>query len=185
MKPREAICATLDALDAAELPHMLTGGLVTNLYGISRSTKDADIVIEMEPRRFDDFARRLPPDLVLDAQVTFETITGSRRHIITIERSPFRIELFMLGADAHHRERFARRRRAFLTELGRESWVSSAEDLVIQKLRWKRDKDREDLKNIIGVQGDALDWPRIHRWCEIHGTRTLLDEIRASIPPLD
>jgi hypothetical protein len=36
------------------------------------------------------------------------------------------------------------------------------------------------------VQGDeALDWIYIHQWTEKHGTRALLDELRASIPPLD
>lgn len=58
------------------------------------------------------------------------------------------------------------------------------------KLRWakhaKRGKDREDVRDVIAVQGDAaLDWDYIHEWCARHGTRELLDEIRASIPPLD
>jgi hypothetical protein len=47
-------------------------------------------------------------------------------------------------------------------------------------------KDGCDVRNIIAVQGDAaLDWDYIHHWCAIHGTRALLDEIRASIPPID
>ena len=58
------------------------------------------------------------------------------------------------------------------------------EDIIIQKLRWNRDKDREDVRNIIGVQGDALDWPYIERWCDAHGTRARLEEIRAAIPEI-
>jgi hypothetical protein len=27
-----------------------------------------------------------------------------------------------------------------------------------------------------------IDWDYVHHWCEQHGTRSLLDEIRASIP---
>lgn len=47
-------------------------------------------------------------------------------------------------------------------------------------------KDADDLRDVIAVQGDeALDWDYIHRWTAEHGTRELLDEIRASIPPLD
>lgn len=68
--------------------------------------------------------------------------------------------------------------------------VPTPEDVIIMKLRWakvaKRDKDRDDVRNIIAVQGDeALDWDYLHRWCAAHGTRALLDEIRASIPPID
>ena len=42
------------------------------------------------------------------------------------------------------------------------------------------------MRDVIAVQGDeVLDWDYIHRWTAEHGTRELLDEIRASIPPLD
>lgn len=47
-------------------------------------------------------------------------------------------------------------------------------------------KDAEDIANVLAVQGDdAFDWNYIHRWTAEHGTREKLDEIRASIPPLD
>ena len=69
-------------------------------------------------------------------------------------------------------------------------WLPSAEDVIVTKLRWaeraKRGKDYEDVRDVIAVQGDAaLDWDYIHRWAAEHGTRTLLDQIRASIPPID
>ncbi len=58
------------------------------------------------------------------------------------------------------------------------------------KLRWfaiaKRGKDRDDVRDILAVQGDdALDWDYIHQWTAEHKPRKLLDEIRASIPPID
>ncbi len=44
--------------------------------------------------------------------------------------------------------------------------------------------DRDDIRGVIAVQADRIDWDYVHRWCEQHGTRPLLDEIRASIPPI-
>jgi hypothetical protein len=163
---------------------MVTGGLVSNHYGVARSTKDADIVVQMEPVAFARFAESLPTALRLQSQTSFEMITGSHRHIITVERSNFQIELFVLGEDAHHQERFRRRTQAALAELKVATWIPTAEDMVIQKVRWNRDKDRDDVKNIIGVQGDALDWPYIERWCAAHGTSARLAELRAAIPPV-
>lgn len=56
------------------------------------------------------------------------------------------------------------------------------------KLRWallaNRSKDRSDVRDVIAVQGGRIDWDYVHRWCDEHGTRALLDEIRASIPPI-
>ena len=184
MKSEEAVCSLLDALAAAGVSHMVTGGLVSNAYGIPRSTHDADIVVQMQSGDFAAFARSLPEALRLDPQISFETITGSQRHIVELIGSPFRIELFFLGPDSHHQERFGRRVWKHLPDLEREAWIATAEDMVIQKVRWNRDKDRDDARNILAVQGDALDFGYIEKWCDAHGTRARLEELRRSIPPI-
>jgi hypothetical protein len=116
-------------------------------------------------------------------------VTGTTRYLFHIEGDVFQIELFRLSEDQHDLARFARRKRAHSTPLGRDVFLPTAEDVIVTKLRWAfhaaRAKDRDDVRDVITVQGDALDWPYIHDWCERHGTRTVLDEIRASIPSLD
>ncbi len=66
--------------------------------------------------------------------------------------------------------------------------VLSPEDVTVTKLRWtlmaNRSKDRDDARDVIAVQGGQLNWDYVQRWCEQHGTRALLDEIRASIPEI-
>jgi hypothetical protein len=62
--------------------------------------------------------------------------------------------------------------------------VPTAEDVIVTKLRWARSKDKDDVRDVIAVQGDAIDWDYVHTWTERHGTRGLLDEIRRSIPPI-
>jgi hypothetical protein len=182
MTPIDGVGALLDALAAADIPHMVTGGLVANAHGISRSTKDADIVIQVRGPELAAFERRLPAGLRLDPQISFETITGSQRQIVEVAGTPFRIELFFLGSDPHHQERFRRRVWQHLPDLERDTWISTAEDMIIQKIRWWRDKDRDDARNILAVQGDALDFAYIEKWCDLHGTRSRLDDLRRSIP---
>ena len=69
--------------------------------------------------------------------------------------------------------------------LDRQVFVPTAEDVIITKLRWiltaGRSKDHADVATVIAVQRDKLDWDYIFRWCEQHGTRTIVDEIRAEI----
>lgn len=184
MTPSEAVRRVVEALRAAGSAHLVTGALASNHYGIERSTKDADIVLETAPGDFAAFTRSLGPELELDPQITFETITGSRRHIITLRDSPYKIELFLLGEDAHHQERFRRRRPVRLASIGTETWLPTAEDVVVQKLRWGRLKDLDDAQNVVGVQGNQLDWPYLERWCDAHGTRGRLEEIRRAVPPV-
>ena len=47
MKSHPAVRAVLRGLAEAGLEHLVTGGLVSNHYGVARSTRDADIVLQM------------------------------------------------------------------------------------------------------------------------------------------
>jgi hypothetical protein len=181
----EAAALVVDALEQQGIAYMVTGGLAANLYGIPRATHDADIVLQVSGSDMAKVAMAFPTELELDPQITFETITGSSRQTLRTldDEDPVEIELFFLGRDDHHQERFQRRRRRAIVEIGREGWVATAEDMIIQKLRWNRDKDRDDALNILAVQGDALDFTYIEKWCAVHGTLQRLAEMRRSIPP--
>jgi hypothetical protein len=187
MTAMESICVVLDALDTANIPYMLTGSLASIHYGIVRSTKDADIVVNLAGKRIQDVVRQLDSSFVLDRQITFETVTGTTRHIVDVPSIPFRIEFFLLSSDPHDQERFQRRRKVNLLPMGRQVWLPTVEDVVIAKLCWAqraaRGKDRDDIRDVLAVQGaSALDWEYVYHWCDIHGTRALLDEIRSEIP---
>lgn len=177
-------CAVIDACNAAGVPHMLVGAFSRNVYAPVRSTQDADIVLAMSAERQQQLVKLLSDDFEWEDQMTFETVTGTRRDTVISRQGAFKVELFWLSADPHDVARFERRRP--IEFAGRNTWVPSPEDVIIMKLRWKREKDIQDVRDIIEFMAkEPLDWPYIHQWCEQHGTRALLDEIRASIPPLD
>jgi len=179
----EALIAVLDGLDSVGVPYMIVGSLASNFHGIPRSTRDADLVVDLGPGQLERLAGVLPPALKLNQQSAFETVTGTTRYLVELAGSPFVCELFLCSDDAHDRERFSRRLRVRLAE--RTAWVSSAEDAIVTKLRWaghvNRAKDRDDIRNILAVRGLDLDWHYLRRWSDIHGTTPLLDEIRASL----
>ena len=183
MTPDEAVVSVLAALDAAAIPYMLVGSMASNFHGIPRSTRDADLVVQLAAGGLQRLAAELPAGLLLERQGAFEAVTGTIRYLVTLAGSPFVCELFDLSDDPHDRARFARRLSARV--LGREAFVASAEDMVITKLRWvvaaNRPKDREDIRNILAVQGQ-LDWAYIDSWCATHGTAQILAGIRASLP---
>jgi hypothetical protein len=107
-----------------------------------------------------------------------EGFTGTVRNVITFRPTGFRVEVFRLGVDPHHRERFIRRRRQHLPGCRCDAWVAAAEDVVIQKLRWARRKDLDDVVNLLAVSGETLDWDYILSWTEAHGTGRLLEQLR-------
>lgn len=184
MTSDEIVIAAIDALEACRIPYMVVGSLSSNLYAIPRSTQDVDFVVEFGEDSLSKLMEQLGSQFRLDPQARFETVTATTRHIIDVVDGVFRVELFQLSDDPHDRERFARRRRVRV--LGHDVWAPAPEDVAVVKLRWswqgQRSKDTDDVRNLLAVQGDNLDWDYIHRWCDEHGTRELLDEIRRSIP---
>jgi hypothetical protein len=178
--------SVLDAINQAEVPYMVVGALSSNIYGVMRSTNDADIVVELGNRRVSEIVRHLSENFVLDPQIAFDSVTGSYRHIISVKDSHFKVELFRLSQDAHDQSRFSRRLSQYNAPLERDVYYPTPEDVIIMKLRWAdalhRSKDREDVRAIISVQFKHLDWPYIERWCNEHGTTFLLQEIRSTIP---
>jgi hypothetical protein len=185
MMSDEATGNVLDILIGQGVPHMLVGALAVNVHGIQRSTKDADIVIELGDLSIRDLVDRLGPEFRFDPQSAFESVTGTTKWNVHLNSGFYKIELFRLGQDPHDQERF--RRRQPITFLGRSTWVLTAEDVIVTKLRWlvsiNRSKDKDDVRNVLAVKGNALDWDYLYQWCDQHDTRAALDEIRQSLAP--
>lgn len=188
MNGQDVVLAVIDALALSGIPFMLVGSFSTNRYGIERSTQDADFVVELGERTILELQSHLPREVRIDPQMSFETVTMTRRFEADVQGTFFKVEFFLLGDDPHDQERFRRRRSEVV--LGRTLWYPTPEDVIVTKLRWaliaRRSKDRDDARDVIAVQDveGNLDWAYINAWCDRHGTRALLDEIRASIPPI-
>lgn len=176
----------IDALAAQNFPYLLVGSFSSNFYGVPRSTKDVDIVIELGDQPIHSFTKHLGPRYRLQHQIAFESVTGTTRHIIEVLETQFQVELFRLSGDEHDRERFSRR--VEVPWLDRNVWLPTAEDVIITKLRWlshlRRNKDYDDILNVAAVQRELLNWDYLRSWADRHGTREILDQLQAAIPEI-
>lgn len=179
MEIEQIALTVVDALQAEAIPWLLAGSFSSNFFGIPRSTRDADFVIHLQRKSVLCLAAHLPDEFRVDAQIEFETVTGTRRNVITVAGSEFKVELFRLSDDEHDQERFRRRRSVSL--LDREIFLPTPEDVIVTKLRWMRTKDVDDVVNVMAVQSDLLDWQYIEHWTGQHGTRAEMHRLRDSI----
>lgn len=105
----EAVGVVIAALDGCGIPYILVGSYSTNVYGIPRSTQDADFVTQLGDASIITLGRLLEPSIRIDPQMSFETVTMTRRYVAEVVGTPFQIEFFLLGDDVYQRERFRRR----------------------------------------------------------------------------
>jgi len=64
-------------------------------------------------------------------------------------------------------------------------WFPTPEDVVIQKLRWQRRKDLDDIIGILAVSGKTLDWQYLYGWAERHGTSDILKQLASAVQDLN
>src|SRR5262249_7673752 len=131
MMSEEVAGLVMDALNALSIPYMLVGSLASNYYGVPRGTQDADFVVQFGAVPVAAVADRLGPQFRREPQMSFELVTGTTRHLLAHRDSAFKVELFLLSEDPHDQERFARRQPARV--LGRDTFVPTAEDVIITK----------------------------------------------------
>ena len=83
--------------------------------------------------------------------------------------------------DEFDQARFKRREKVELFN-GSGVWVATAEDVIVQKLRWaltgQRSKDFDDVVSVLLRKPQRLDFNYIEAWCTKHGTLPLLAAAR-------
>ena len=184
MIAREIVRQFVEILEREAVDYMLVGGIAAMHHAVPRFTKDADFVVAAPAAQLEKVLEKLPPEFVIDPQARMELFTGTMRWVIDIKGTVYKVEIFLLGSDSHHIEEFQRRQRVWLPLVEREVWLATAEDLIVQKLRWARDQDVSDVTDILSISGKTLDYSYIENWCKQHGTLARLEEIRSSIPEI-
>lgn len=186
MMAETIVIAIANALKQVDIPHMAVGAFVGIYYGMNRTTDDADFVIQVDDLKLTPLRQALGPQFIIDSQPRIENVTLSTYYVVNHPESDFGIDLFILRDDPHERLSLSRRR-LIQYEAG-ETYICTAEDFVITKLRWAktklRSKDSEDARAVLTVQRDRLDLAYVRHWCDQHGTRTMLEDALRKLPPL-
>lgn len=179
-----AIETVLDAIESLGIQYVVVGSLSSNTYGIVRTTQDADILVEVAPTDITQLRGVIGSPLRWDDQLSFETVTGKTKHLIRLEDPIFQIELFEIGDDPFDRSRMSRRQQRQVGQ--RKRFVPTAEDVILQKLRWygriRRNKDWDDVLNVLAVQYGRLDWDYLWKWADRLNIRAELTQAVAELP---
>ena len=157
--------------ESINIDYYVSGGVASSIHGEPRSTRDLDLVIEVKPNQIDLLLKTLeafgyycPVGAVEDLQrglgnmlnIT-HTETIANADIYITDNSPFAI---------------SQMNRKILIDVEEipAFWIASAEDTILQKLRWgkgsKSEKQWRDALGIIKLQADNLDYGYLTEWAE-------------------
>jgi len=151
------------ALRAARIPHAFGGAIALAYYATPRATIDIDVNVFVDAGRADDVLtalERLGASAPTPAEATRLRRDGQAR----IRWGATPLDLFF-SYDPFH-DACLERRRAQPFGPGETIHVLSAEDLVVFKAIFARDKDWRDIDELVFAAGEELDADRITDWLE-------------------
>ncbi|TWT97143.1 hypothetical protein [Neorhodopirellula pilleata] len=178
MNLEDAITRVIEGLSEIGVEYMLIGSFSSMYYSFPRSTTDADFVVGRQDLGVVRLSTILGERFKFDPQLSFETVGRSSKNEIEIKGTPFRIEIFRLTNEPFDQSRFERRREIVL--FGKQVWIPTVEDVIIQKLIWDRPKDRDDVAGVIEATRKSLDEDYLQSWASRLSLTDAL--LRASAP---
>lgn len=157
--------------DDLRIPYLVGGSMASALYGVPRSTLDADIVADIELEQVHEFISALGADFYADD----EMIRGAIEHrssfnLIHLE-AMFKVDVFIPKDRSFDRMQFNRRvEHVFAIEPDQKAFFTSAEDIILAKLDWYRlgnevsDRHWRDILGVLKVQAGRLNMDYLHHW---------------------
>ena len=185
----EPIVVTLDAVSAFRslgIRYAVGGSLASSLHGKPRSTDDVVLVAEIALAHVDALVAAWRPVYYVDGEMIRDAIRRRASFNIIHLETMLKLDVFVAGRDALAREELDRARAHRVSDDPPcELVLVSAEDIVLQKLRWYRlgggvsDRQWRDVLGVLAVRGDDLDADYLRRWSRDLEVEDLLDRALA------
>ena len=154
-----ALLGAVSVLDGMGLRYAVVGGLAVGAWGVSRSTRDADLYAELPSSR--------RPELQRELEAAGFHVPAMDEELRTFgvfrSRSAEGVFVDIFDAVGPLGEQLLNRRRE-IKVLGKKLWVTAPEELFLLKAFSDRARDFEDLVGLASISQLKLDLGYIETW---------------------
>ncbi len=169
-------------LDDIGIPYYIGGSVASSAHGLGRMTNDADFVADIEHGHVERLVAALADRFYIDAEMIHDAIDrGASFNVIHLDLA-YKVDFFVRGRT---RWSDAQMQRRALGPISQEpdapsAQLASAEDMIVQKLRWYKmgggvsDRQWSDVQGMLKVQRTRLDYAYIRHWAAELGLTDLL-----------
>ncbi|MDH4240264.1 MAG: hypothetical protein OEW48_11945 [Phycisphaerae bacterium] len=184
MKKPDIIAAldmVIGCFEKLGIAYYIGGSVASSAYGIARATIDVDLVADIKVPQVNLLVKALETGYYIDAEMIREAIHRSTSFNLIHLETMIKIDVFIVKDQPYDSEVLARRCADTLDEeSSRTFYLSSAEDIILSKLRWYQkggevsEQQFKDVLGVLKVQADKLDLEYLKYWASMLNLSDLL-----------
>jgi hypothetical protein len=170
-EPIEVTIRVTQILEKLNIPYFIGGSLASTLYGMIRTTQDADIVAEMRLEHLQPFVSALQDEFYMDDEMIAESIKLHSSFNIIHRETMFKVDIFIPGPRPFLQSQLDRaQKQTFLFESEVSAKFASPEDTILAKLEWYRlggdisERQWRDILGVLKTRSGALDQGYLRKW---------------------
>ncbi|MFH1196089.1 MAG: hypothetical protein V1720_10265 [bacterium] len=179
-----ALSPIIKLFEELKIGYYIGGSVASSVYGLPRTTLDADLVTDLNIHHVKILTEKLSNDYYVDEKMITEALKRrSSFNLIHLE-SMTKVDVFILKENEYGLKSFGRKKAKYLDESNSlQVYLCSPEDIILSKLEWYKAGDRIserqwlDVLGVIKVQGDSLDIEYLGHWAKELDVFDLLQEV--------
>ena len=160
---------------------MLTGSLASAYYGVPRSTKDIDLVVQLDLASLRALLVALPDGAYyVSEDAAMEALHRCGQFNVIDLETGWKVDLIVCKNRPFSHTEFERRQSGEV--LGVPLSICSPEDSILSKLEWARrsggsERQLRDVAGVLQIRGSELDQTYIEKWARELGVQDLWEEV--------
>jgi hypothetical protein len=174
MRLPEPISVTIlvtKVFEELNIPYLIGGSLATTIYGMVRTTQDADIIADMKQSHVQLFIAALITEFYLDEEMIADAVIHNSSFNIIHRHTMFKVDVFIPGDSPFQQSQQSRAQKHIIYMQPEVSaYFASPEDTILAKLDWFRkgnevsERQWRDIIGVIKVREGDLDIEYLHKW---------------------